>query len=139
MANPRVLFIDDELALVNNLSQLLRLMGYQTGVAIDGEQGLRAIRTGAFDVVVLDMRMPRLSGMGVLRALDGVEGAPEIIVMTGFGTIQNGLESLSHGAFDYVSKPVNIKNLVEKITAAWERKIKRNPAPLSQNGNNSNG
>jgi two-component system, OmpR family, response regulator len=129
---PRVLFIDDEIPLIKNLSSILQLMGYQADIATDGEQGLKALQLNEYDVVVLDLRMPRLSGIDVLKKIDPTRvTAPEVIIMTGFASVESGIEGLSHGAFDYMTKPVKIKDLVERITAAWERKKRKESGSAS--------
>ncbi len=126
MRTPRVLFIDDEVPLIKNLSNILQLMGYKADIATNGEEGLKALEADEYDVVVLDLRMPRLSGIDVLKKIDPARAAaPEVIIMTGFASVESGIEGLSHGAFDYMTKPVKIKDLVERITAAWERKKRK--------------
>jgi two-component system, OmpR family, response regulator len=120
----RVLFVDDEVAFIENIAEILRLKGYEVSVAGSGEQGLRAIREKEFDVVVLDLRMPGISGLNVLKEIRTErKGAPEVIILTGHSTIESSLEGLSSGAFDYLTKPVKINELVERITEAHNRKI----------------
>ncbi|MCE5337052.1 MAG: response regulator [Desulfobacteraceae bacterium] len=124
MKAPRVLLIDDEVGLIQNISQLLKHRGYEASIAGNGEEGLRAIREKQFDVVVLDLRMPGISGMDVLREIKTEKaGSPEVIILTGFGTVDSGLEGLQLGASDYLTKPIKIGELVEKIAEAFHRKI----------------
>lgn len=121
---PRVLLIDDEIELIRNISQLLEHRGYQAAIAANGEEGLKALREKRFDVVVLDLRMPGISGMDVLRRIKTEKAtSPEVIILTGFGTVDSGLEGLQLGAFDYLTKPIKIGDLVEKIAEAYHRKI----------------
>ncbi len=123
MKTPRVLFIDDEVTLIQNLAETLMLMGYETSVAANGEQGLKALRSDSFDIVVLDLRMPGLSGMDVLKEINPIlRTSPEVIILTGYASVDTGIEGLRKGAFDYLSKPIKIRDLVERIGEAWERK-----------------
>ncbi len=124
MRVPKVLLIDDEEAFVRNLSAIFDRRGYQTLTAKNGDEGLRLLRENDLDVVILDLRMPGMSGMDVLRQIKpGLNSSPEVIILTGFGTIETGIDGLNHGAFDYVTKPIKIDDLVRRISAAYERKI----------------
>jgi two-component system, OmpR family, response regulator len=126
MKNPKVLLIDDESAFINNISHILQLKGYDARVAFNGEEGLKALNEDSYDVVVLDLRMPGISGMNVLKEIKPAKiTSPEVIILTGFASVDSGLEGFKHGAFDYVSKPVKIGDLVERIEAALERKMRK--------------
>ncbi len=122
----RVLLIDDEVALLANMAETLRLMGYEVSVSGNGEQGLRALKEKPFDVVVLDLRMPGISGLAVLKDIKTEKkGSPEVIILTGHATVESSLEGLSRGAFDYVGKPVKIQDLAERINEAHKRKMRK--------------
>ncbi len=124
MESLKVLLIDDEVEFIENISEILQLKGYTVAIAANGEEGINAISEDDFDVIVLDLRMPGLSGMDVLRKImPSRKTAPEVIILTGFASIDSALEGLQLGAFDYMTKPVKIEALVEKISAAWQRKI----------------
>ena len=124
MRLPRILLIDDEISLANNIAETLRLKGYEVSIAPNGDKGLCAIQEQSYDVVILDLRMPGTPGLEVLKKIrTETKGAPEVNILTGHSTIESSMEGLLHGAFDYVTKPVKIKDLVERITAAHERKI----------------
>lgn len=124
MKMPRVLFVDDEIELAMNFAETLRLMGYEASIANSGALGLHMIERQSYDVVVLDLRMPGISGLDVLKRIrTESKGSPEVIILTGYATTDSSLDSLSHGAFDYLPKPIKIKELVDRITEAYERKI----------------
>ncbi len=124
MKTPGVLLIDDEIAFAKNIAETLRLKGYEASVAGNGEQGLRAINENRYDVIVLDLRMPGLSGLDVLKEImPERKGAPEVIILTGHANVESSVEGLSSGAFDYLTKPIKINELVERITKAHERKV----------------
>ena len=120
--NPKVLMIDDELALIKNLADLLTKRGFETSIAANGAEGIKLLEAGEFDVVLLDLRMPGQSGMDVLKRIKIMKNAaPEVIIFTGFGTIDSSIESLQNGAFDYLTKPIRIGELVERLTKAFQR------------------
>ncbi|MCE5336118.1 MAG: response regulator [Desulfobacteraceae bacterium] len=124
MRLPRVLLIDDEVAFSRTVAEFLRRKGYEADIAPSGEEGLKAMREKTYDVIILDLRMPGLSGMEVLKEIDPSRKlAPEVIILTGFGTVDSGLEGLNYGAFDFLAKPVKVGVLIEKIMAAYERKL----------------
>ena len=126
MGMPKILLVDDEADFIENIAELLRHRGFETSIANNGEEGLRLIKEHAFDVVVLDLRMPGISGLDVLGEIKPEhKNAPEVIILTGFGTVDSGIEGLNLGAFDYVMKPVKIGELVARISAALERKIRK--------------
>ncbi len=124
MKTSRVLLIDDEAAFAENIAETLRLKGYEASVADNGKQGLRAIEENPYDVVILDLRMPGISGLEVLKEIRTErKGAPEVIILTGNSTVESSLEGLSRGAFNYLAKPIKINELVENISEAYQRKI----------------
>ncbi len=124
MKHPRVLLIDDEAAFVANIAELLERRGYKVSTAGNGEDGLRVLKEKSFDVVVLDLRMPGISGMDVLREIKtDLKTSPEVIILTGYATVDSGLEGLELGAFDYVAKPIRIGDLVERVAEAFHRKM----------------
>ncbi len=124
MNSPRILLIDDEIAFVRNVSELLKRRGYEVSIANSGMEGVRMLQENNCDVVVLDLRMPGLSGIEVLKKIrTEKKTAPEVIIMTGFATIDSATECLEHGAFDLVSKPIKIQDLAERITKAFQRRL----------------
>ncbi len=123
MNPPRVMLIDDEAAFTKNIAHILNLKGYETTIAQSGAEGLKALRDKTHDVVLLDLRMPGISGMEVLKIIDtNRKNSPEVIILTGFASVDAGIEGLSNGAFDFITKPVRIEDLVDRIKAALQRK-----------------
>ncbi len=126
MMTPRVLLIDDEIPFLMNTRETLSLVGYRVSSAINGEQGLCEINKDSYDVVVLDLRMPGISGLDVLKKIETrKDGAPEVIIITGHSTQESMMEGLANGAFDYLSKPIKFNELVQRIDAAYQRKMRK--------------
>lgn len=118
----RTLLVDDEHEYVMTLSERLQMRGLESAVVHDGEQALTVVRTDAPDVMVLDLRMPGIDGMEVLRRTKAEHPEVEVIIVTGHGTEDDERLARELGAFDYLRKPVDIGELSEKIRAA-EHKV----------------
>ncbi len=108
MTSARVLLVDDEPNLRKVLGALLRQEGYEVHAEADGQAALEKVRSvpsGTFDVVVSDLRMPRLDGMGLLQALGDEDADLPVVILTAHGTVDNAVEAVKLGAFDYLEKP----------------------------------
>jgi two-component system, NtrC family, response regulator AtoC len=119
----RVLVADDEKNLRELIMRELSRKGHEVDGAPDGEVALAALRDASFDVVVLDMRMPRLGGLDVLRELRAFPEPPQVIVMTGFQDVTNAVEAMKLGAYDYLTKPTKIEELDILIRKAAEKAL----------------
>jgi len=126
---PRVLVVDDEVAFAKNIASLLRHRRFDVETAVDGIAALEAFRTRpAFDVVLLDVMMPGLDGIQVLRKLKAMAPELEVIMLTGQATAEIGVEAIRAGAFDYLIKPCDIEDLTEKLRSATDvKQIRRHP------------
>jgi signal transduction histidine kinase len=120
-ASPRVLLVDDEADFLESLGQRLALRGLPVVTAASGPRALEIINTEEVDVVVLDVRMPGMDGIETLRRIK--EGHPhiEVVMLTGHADLQSSLEGMRFGFFDYLTKPVRLEHLIEKIQEAFER------------------
>jgi two-component system response regulator AtoC len=117
----RVLVADDERNLRELLVRELGRRGLETDGVGDGVTALQRIAEGAYDVVVLDMKMPRKEGIEVLRELAGTPEPPQIIVTTGFQEVATAVEAMKLGAYDYLTKPAKIEELDVLIRKAAEK------------------
>ena len=117
----RIVVIDDTEIVRTLLVRYLQRLGFATLEAADGQQGLDVIRANRPDLVLCDLRMPNLDGLGVLRALR--EESPEIpiVVMSGEGLLQDAIGALQLGAWDYVAKPVDLRVLEHALNRALEK------------------
>lgn len=122
MVSASILVVDDSQAVRENLRELLTDEGYEVDACADGEIALQLLQEKAYDVVLTDLFMPKVDGMAVLKYL--VDHAPQTIciIITGYGTIQNAVDAMRLGAFDYLCKPVEAKELLVVLQRALEHR-----------------
>src|SRR6186713_2166488 len=116
----KILVVDDQRNMRTTLAMMLRGQGYEVDEAADGAQGREVGATGAFDVVLTDLRMGEYDGIDVLRAVKESQPMTEVIVMTAYGTIESAVEAMRVGAFDYIQKPFSEQELIVKVSKAFE-------------------
>jgi DNA-binding response OmpR family regulator len=114
----RVLLVDDEEEFTSALAERLTLRGIETRVAASGLRAIEIIRASPPHVVLLDMMMPGVSGLDVLDHLKANYPKVGVILLTGHGSVRDGMEGKRRGAFDYLVKPVNIQEVVDRIREA---------------------
>ncbi|MBN1937281.1 MAG: response regulator [Anaerolineae bacterium] len=118
----RVLIIDDEEVICHTVATYLNEFGYATVTAPDGEAGLDKARAESFDVVLVDLRMPRIDGLEVVSALKEEQPDLPIVVVSGTGVLKHAIEALRQGAWDYLTKPLHdIDELIVVIERVLER------------------
>src|SRR5437016_1111260 len=121
----KVLIIDDEQGLRNMLKFSLQKRGYEVFDAESGEQALALAKTQSFELAVCDIMMPGMDGVQVLKALKEISPSTEVIMATGYATLETAVESMKQGAFDYITKPYSLANLCTVFEKASEhRKLK---------------
>jgi DNA-binding response OmpR family regulator len=118
MASWKVLVVDDEKEFAATLAERLTLRGITTVTANDGEQALRCMAQERPHIVILDMKMPGMSGLEVLRLIKQKCPSIPVILLTGQGTANDSFEGMGVGAFDYLVKPVKIEELLQKMREA---------------------
>jgi DNA-binding response OmpR family regulator len=118
MAEYRVLLVDDEEEFVSALSERLELRGIEVDSALNGEDALAIMVEKTFEVVILDLMMPGLGGLEVLKQIKSAHPNTQVILLTGHGATKEGIEGMRLGAFDYLIKPVDIEEMLEKMKAA---------------------
>lgn len=116
----KVLLVDDEVEFVDTLSQRLQNREFRTSVAYSGEEALQVIESETPDVIILDLKMPGIDGLEVLRQVKQKEPKTEVIILTGHGSQKEREISLQLGAFAYLEKPVDINLLSQKLKEAYE-------------------
>jgi two-component system response regulator HydG len=116
----KILVVDDQRNMRTTLAMMLRGGGYQVDEAADGAQGRELGSTGAYDVIITDLRMGEFDGIEVLRATKEAQPMTEVIVMTAYGTIESAVEAMRLGAFDYIQKPFSEQELIVKVSKALE-------------------
>src|SRR5512143_1228802 len=115
-----VLVVDDEEPFRRLLKKELTRKGYAVEVAPDGSEALRLLHEKAFDVILLDVVMPGIDGISLMKKLKEDSGAPAIIVLTGKATVETAVEAMKNGAYDYLTKPYKLDELVIVIDRAYE-------------------
>lgn len=118
MEDIKILLVDDEEDFVSSISDLLDLRDLRSYSALSGEEALRFVKTSIPDIIILDLRMPDLDGMEVLRRVRQHFPSIQVIILTGHGNDLEEGEARGLGAFDYLKKPIDIEILVERIKAA---------------------
>lgn len=118
----KILIADDEKNLRKLLTNEISELGHEVDEAQSGVQVLEKLEGNGYDVLVLDLNMPRLSGMEVLKRLKTQENPVEVIILTGHATVSTAVESIKLGAYDYLTKPFKIEELQVAIEKAYERK-----------------
>lgn len=118
MKHLKILLVDDEAEFVTTLAERLRIRGFQPEIAMDGEEALTVFQTSDFDIVVLDILMPGISGFDVLKEIKKQRSDIPVILLTGHGATKEGMEGMSLGAYDYLMKPIDIEELIKKINTA---------------------
>ncbi|MEX2572148.1 MAG: sigma-54 dependent transcriptional regulator [Gemmatimonadota bacterium] len=121
MSGSRVLVIDDEAGLRRTLELLLRDEGCEVLTAADGEEGLRVAAAESPDLILCDVRMPRLDGLGFVDRYREEGGEALIIMMSAYGTVETAIEAMRHGAYDYISKPFDADEVILSLRKAEER------------------
>ena len=123
--NARVLLVDDEAEFVEALAERLDVRDFKVGIAFNGEEALEKIKEEEFDVVILDVVMPGRSGIETLQEIKRLKPLIEVIMLTGHATVDTAIEGMKVGAFDYLKKPTEMDDLVDKITKAHARKAEQ--------------
>jgi DNA-binding NtrC family response regulator len=121
--NANVLLVDDEERFLQVFSKRLETRGMKVDTAATGEDAIQRARNRDFDAIVLDLSMPGMSGLEALKKMKAQNPDLQIIILTGHGTLQAGVEAMKSGALDFMEKPVDLNKLLEKIEEAQERKI----------------
>lgn len=128
MAEMKVLLVDDEELFVQTLSERLEMRDLKSDTVYDGNQAIEFVNENEPDVMVLDLKMPGIDGMEVLRRVKKMYPNIEVIILTGHGTDRDEDESRRLGVYDYLKKPVDIDTLVERIKAAYQERLQNTMA-----------
>lgn len=119
----KVLLIDDEVEFLKNLSERMSLRGMNVDTASSGEKAVKDIEAEGYDAIVLDLQMPGMDGIEVLRRIREKNPTMQVILLTGHATLDKGVEAIKLGAMDFMEKPADIDVLTEKIKKAQAKKM----------------
>jgi len=123
MASFRVLIVDDEEEFVETIVKRLNDRGLVAEGVMSGQQALDLMQSKDFDVVILDVKMPGMDGIETLREMKKRKPLTEVIMLTGHGSVESGIQGLQLGAYNYVMKPVPLDELLSQMNQAYERKL----------------
>ena len=119
MAKPRILIADDEEGIRESLNLILG-EHYDLDFAKNGEEALKKLRGGSFDLVLMDIKMPKLDGMEVLQQLQGTTITTPILMLTAYQSVEIAKEAIKHGAMDYLPKPFERDHLLSTVRGILE-------------------
>ncbi len=122
MTPPLILVVDDEVGPRESLRMILKPL-YEVHTASGGQEALDLMRSKDIDVVTLDLNMPGLSGIDVLKEIRKFKPNTEVIVITGYGTLNNAQEAIRFGAGDFISKPFNTRKIISVIDGILGERI----------------
>ena len=114
----RILIIEDDEVQLRLQRIILQDEGYTVHSTADGPQGITIFKKNAIDLVLLDLGLPSMSGIEVLKELRRLDPKTKVIVVTGYPSVESIVVAMQNGAWDYVQKPVDVKLLMKKISAA---------------------
>ena len=129
---PKVLLVDDEQVFTDNVAKLLLNRGYKVKAVNNGASAIAALEEDDFDVMVLDLKMPGMDGLTTLKETLKLELRTEVLILTGHGAVDSAIDALKLGALEYMTKPCEIDELVEKIEEAAGKKFKADETEIGR-------
>jgi DNA-binding NtrC family response regulator len=118
-----ILIIDDEKSIRNSLKEILEFEGYEVDTAENGLEGLSIIKDSDYDLVICDIKMPKMDGKELLTKVQTMDVPPKFIMISGHGNVDTAIESVKLGAFDYIPKPPDMNKLLITVKNALENKV----------------
>ena len=122
LKSERIIIVDDEAEVVTSLVELLKTKGFDVTGEIDSQKMLKRIDKEYFDIIVTDFKMPKVSGLDIAEKVKQNDIDSDVIIITGYGTMDIAIQSLKHGVYDFILKPFKYEELVHTIGKAIERK-----------------
>jgi DNA-binding NtrC family response regulator len=119
----KVLLIDDEVDFLENLSERMRVRGMDVSTAQTTDNAIDAVESAEYDAIVLDLQMPGMNGIDMLKVIKERHPEMQVILLTGQATLEAGIEAMKLGAMDFMEKPADINSLTEKIKKAQAKKM----------------
>ena len=119
---PHILIVDDEEDFVDALAERLSIREYNVATSYTGQDALEKIKQHNYDIVILDVKMPGVSGIDVLKEIKSIKPLTEVVMLTGNATVETAIEGMKLGAYDYLMKPCETEDLTDKINNAYKKK-----------------
>jgi len=130
MAMSKVLIVDDERSIRHTLRDILEFEKYEVDEACDGMEALVKIKQNPYDVIILDIKMPKMDGMDALDRIQEIARETPVVMISGHASIDTAVEAVKKGAFDFISKPpdlnrllITLRNAMDKSELITERKV----------------
>jgi DNA-binding NtrC family response regulator len=120
----KMMLVDDEERFLSTTAKLLLRKGYDVVTSSSGAEAIDKLRSQNIHVVILDVKMPRMDGLETLKAIKKEFPLVEVIMLTGHGTVENAVEGLKSGATDYLMKPTDVTDLIQKAEEAFEKRVR---------------
>ncbi|MCB4791698.1 MAG: response regulator [Elusimicrobia bacterium] len=117
----QVLIIEDEKGIRSLLSAELSRKNYEVDTASDGEEGIEKVKNKKYNLVISDIMMPKLNGLEALKIIKKISPETEVIIITGYATVENAIQSMKDGAYDFIQKPFDLQKLFTLIEKALEK------------------
>ena len=121
----KCLIVDDEEDFLNSIAERLGMRDFDVSTASEGSLAVKAAKKEKFDVAILDMKMPGMDGMELLKILKKKHKFLEVIILTGHGAIDSAVEATKLGAYSYLEKPYDFENLLETLKKAYEARLRK--------------
>jgi DNA-binding NtrC family response regulator len=121
MQNGKILIIDDEKIALKNLEHVMKKEGYSVVATQSGQNAIKLLEEQSFDVVLTDLRMEKVDGMQILKRCHELYPDTEVIMITGYATLETAVETMKHGAFYYISKPFKLDEVRKVVREAIEK------------------
>jgi len=122
MAKGNILVVDDDKAIQSTFAQVLSREGYSVQVASEGTQALQKIKESYFDLVICDVRMPGMNGLELLKKIKSLNLQIDVIIITAYAAVEDGVKAIKDGAYDYLIKPLDIEEFSHKVAAVMEKR-----------------
>jgi DNA-binding NtrC family response regulator len=119
----KVLLVDDEQDFLDTLGERMRGRGMDVATTTSAEEALKKVDAESYDAIVLDLMMPEMDGLELLKAIKKKRPELQVILLTGYATVGKGIEAMKLGAVDFLEKPADLKVLTEKIKEAQAQKM----------------
>ncbi len=115
----KLLILDDEKDFVESLAERLSLRDFKVKTAFNGEDALKIMEENEFDVIILDVQMPGMDGIEALKRIKETNQLAHVLMLTGHATVQTAIDGMKQGAYDYLMKPIETKELINKLMEAY--------------------
>jgi DNA-binding NtrC family response regulator len=124
MEKMKMMLVDDEERFLSTTVKVLLRKGYDVVTATSGMEALTKLKSQNIHVVILDVKMPGMDGMETLKTIKKEYPLVEVIMLTGHGTVESAVEGLKSGATDYLMKPTDVSDLIQKAEEAFEKRLR---------------